>query len=39
MHSPEDLKSGYRAFRSGAYREQVELYRQLGEGQDPDIMI
>lgn len=39
MHTIEDLKSGYRAFRSGAYAEKSELYHQLGKGQDPDIMI
>jgi len=39
MRTPEDLKDGYRQFRNGAYSRQVELYRTLGEGQDPDIMI
>ena len=39
MRTPDDLKQGYREFRAGAYREQAALYRKLGEGQDPDIMI
>lgn len=39
MRSPQDLKAGYQRFREGAYSRQVELYRELGEGQDPDIMI
>ncbi len=39
MHSPDDLKEGYRRFRAGAYKTQVEHYRELGEGQNPDIMI
>ena len=39
MRTPEDLKSGYRAFRTGTYREQAELYEKLGKGQDPDIMV
>lgn len=39
MRTPEDLLQGYRNFRRGTYREQVDLYRRLGEGQDPDVMI
>lgn len=39
MRSIEDMKNGYRAFRAGAYSEQVQHYRELGEGQDPDIMV
>ncbi|MEM9054029.1 MAG: carbonic anhydrase [Pseudomonadota bacterium] len=39
MHTVEDLKAGYRKFRSGAYQEQVEHYRELGKGQDPDVMV
>jgi carbonic anhydrase len=35
----EELVEGYKSFRAGAYKEQVQLYRELGEGQDPDIMI
>lgn len=39
MKTPEDLKNGYRAFRRGTYSHQVDLYEELGRGQDPDIMI
>lgn len=39
MKTPEDLKNGYRDFRRGTYRQQVDLYEELGRGQDPDIMI
>tara|TARA_R110000751_G_scaffold95172_6_gene185931 strand:- start:21389 stop:22015 length:627 start_codon:yes stop_codon:yes gene_type:complete len=39
MESIDDLISGYRRFRAGAYSEQANLYRQLGEGQDPNIML
>ena len=39
MHSPDDLLEGYRRFRRGAYSAQADLYRSLGEGQNPDIMI
>lgn len=35
----EELIEGYKSFRSGAYKEQVQLYHELGKGQDPDIMI
>lgn len=39
MRTPEELKQGYRDFRRGTYREQAKLYEELGQGQDPDIMI
>ena len=39
MKTIEELIEGYKSFRAGAYKEQVQLYRELGEGQDPDIMI
>lgn len=39
MKTIEQMIEGYRRFRAGVYAEQVELYRQLGEGQDPDIML
>lgn len=39
MHTVEDLKSGYRAFRDGPYQKQADLYTELGEGQSPKIMI
>lgn len=39
MYTPEDLKRGFQEFRAGAYRDQAALYRKLGAGQDPDIMI
>ncbi|MFN4024392.1 MAG: carbonic anhydrase [Hyphomonas sp.] len=39
MKTIDDMIAGYRRFRGGIYSEQAELYRQLGEGQDPDIML
>jgi carbonic anhydrase len=39
MKTVDDLIAGYRRFRAGIYAEQVQLYRQLGEGQDPDVML
>jgi carbonic anhydrase len=39
MQSIDDLISGYRRFRTGAYAEQASLYRELGQGQDPNIML
>lgn len=39
MRAPRDLKEGYRKFRRGSYRQQVELYHALEEGQSPAIMI
>lgn len=39
MRAPQDLKDGYRKFRRGNYRKQVELYHELEEGQHPTIMI
>lgn len=39
MKTVEDLISGYRRFRAGAYAEQAQLYKELGEGQAPDVML
>lgn len=39
MKSISDMIEGYRRFRSGVYAHQAGLYRQLGEGQNPDIML
>ncbi|MCF6328398.1 MAG: carbonic anhydrase [Henriciella sp.] len=39
MQTPQNLIAGYRRFRSGAYREQAELYHKLGTGQTPEVMI
>jgi carbonic anhydrase len=39
MKTVDDLIAGYRRFRAGVYAEQAQLYRELGEGQDPDIML
>ncbi len=39
MHTVDDMIAGYRRFRSGAYAQQAQLYSQLAEGQDPDIML
>ena len=33
------LYKGYKRFRKGRYQEAKELYNQLGDQQDPDIMI
>ena len=39
MRTIEDLIAGYRRFRAGVYAEQAALYRDLGEGQSPAIML
>ncbi|MFN3911420.1 carbonic anhydrase [Hyphomonas sp.] len=39
MKTVGDLIAGYRRFRAGVYAEQAQLYRELGEGQDPDVML
>ena len=39
MKSIEELIEGYRRFRGGVYSEQAALYRELGEGQSPAIML
>ncbi|MAN47261.1 MAG: carbonic anhydrase [Alphaproteobacteria bacterium] len=39
MNSVEDLLNGYRQFRKGTYAQQAALYRELGEGQNPRIML
>ena len=39
MKTVDYLIAGYRRFRAGVYAEQVQLYRELGEGQDPDVML
>lgn len=39
MHTIQDLKAGYRKFRTGAYSEHAHQYEELGTGQDPDIMV
>lgn len=39
MHTIQDLKDGYRKFRTGAFSQQVDHYRELGTGQDPDVMV
>lgn len=39
MKTVDDLIAGYRRFRSGVYARQAQLYRELGEGQDPDVML
>lgn len=39
MKTVDDLIAGYRRFRAGVYAEQAQLYRELGEGQDPDVML
>lgn len=39
VHTIQDLKAGYKKFRSGAYAEQTDQYRELATGQDPDVMV
>lgn len=39
MKTVEELIEGYRRFRGGEYSARAELYRQLGEGQAPGIML
>jgi carbonic anhydrase len=39
MRTIEQLIDGYRRFRAGVYAEQAALYRDLGEGQSPAIML
>ncbi|MGH1420747.1 MAG: carbonic anhydrase [Hyphomonas sp.] len=39
MKSVDDLISGYRSFRSGDYAERASLYRELADGQSPNIML
>jgi carbonic anhydrase len=39
MRTIEQLLEGYRRFRAGVYAEQAALYRDLGEGQSPAIML
>lgn len=39
MHTVEDLKAGYRKFRAGSYPAQADHYGELGNGQDPDVMV
>ena len=39
MRTIEELIAGYRRFRSGVYSQQAALYRELGEGQSPAIML
>jgi len=39
MKTVDDLIAGYRRFRAGVYSRQAQLYRELGEGQDPDVML
>ena len=39
MRTIEDLIAGYRRFRAGVYAQQAALYRDLGEGQSPAIML
>lgn len=39
MKTVDDLIAGYRRFRAGVYAEQAQLYKELGEGQDPGVML
>lgn len=39
MKSADDLIAGYRSFRSGEYAERANLYRELADGQNPNVML
>ena len=39
MHTIPKLIAGYRAFRKRVYQDHATLYRELGQGQKPEIMI
>jgi len=39
MRTIEQLIEGYLRFRAGVYAQQAALYRELGEGQSPAIML
>jgi len=39
MDGPEDMVAGYRRFRASTYKRQVSLYRELGLGQEPKVML
>ena len=39
MRTIAELIDGYRRFRAGVYAQQAALYRDLGEGQSPAIML
>ncbi len=39
MQDTHELLAGYRRFRAGRYLEDARRYSELGEGQDPDIMV
>ena len=39
MKTISEMIDGYRRFRAGTYAQQAALYRSLGEGQSPAIML
>lgn len=39
LHTIPKLIDGYRAFRETAYNEHAKLYEQLGDGQNPEVMV
>lgn len=39
MKTVDEMIDGYRRFRSGTYSHQANLYKQLGDGQNPSIML
>jgi len=39
MDSPADMIAGYRRFRASTFKRQVSLYRELGRGQEPSILL
>jgi len=39
IDGPEDMLAGYRRFRSEVYSDQVKLYHELGDGQNPSVLV
>ena len=39
IDGPADMISGYQRFRAGTYSTQVSMYRELGAGQSPSILV
>ena len=39
MHTVDDIFEGYRRFRSGNYANKTALFEDLGNGQDPDVLV
>jgi carbonic anhydrase len=39
LHTIPKLIDGYRAFRETSYNDHAKLYEQLGDGQNPEVMV